>query len=42
MVSSKGQVYQTCVYSEMLRGSESWPVKVADMHCMVRNDMKQV
>ena len=38
-LSTKGRVYQACVSSVMMYGSETWPVRAEDMCCMGRNDM---
>ncbi|KAK3896219.1 hypothetical protein Pcinc_000141 [Petrolisthes cinctipes] len=39
---TKGRVYQACVPSVMMYGSETWPVRVEDMCCMERNDMRMI
>ena len=36
---TKGRVYQACVRSVMMYGSETWPVRAEDVCCMERNDM---
>ena len=35
---TRGQIYVTYVRSAMLHGSECWPVKVEDVHRLVRNE----
>ncbi|KAK3891496.1 hypothetical protein Pcinc_004586 [Petrolisthes cinctipes] len=37
---TKGRV--ACVRSVMMYGSETWPVRVEDMCCMERNDMRMI
>ena len=39
---TKGRVYQACVRSVMMYGSETWPVRVEDICCMERNDMRMI
>ena len=41
-LSTKGRVYQACVHSVMMYGSETWPVRAEDMCCMERNDMRMI
>ena len=41
-LSTKGRVYQACVRSVMMYGSETWPVRAEDMCCMERNDMRMI
>ena len=38
----RGQVYDACVRSAMLYGSETWPVKVEDENKIQRNDRKMI
>ena len=37
-LSTKGRVYQACVRSVVMYGSDTWPVRAEDMCCMERND----
>ena len=39
---TKGRVYQACVHSKMMYGSETWPVKAEDVSCMEQNDMRMI
>ena len=41
-LTTKGRVYQACVRSVMMYGSETWPVRAEDMCCMERNDMRMI
>ena len=39
---TKGRLYQACVRSVMLYGSETWPVKEEDVVRLERNDMRMI
>lgn len=39
---SKGRVYQACVRSVMLYGSETWALKESDLQRLERNDMRMI
>ena len=39
---SKGRVYQACVRSVMLYGSETWAAKEEDLVRLERNDMRMI
>ena len=41
-LSTKGRVYQACVCSVMMYGSETWPVRAEDMCYMEKNDMRMM
>ena len=38
----RGKLYKTCVHSEMLYGSETWPVKPKDIQRLYRNEMPMI
>ena len=39
---TKGKVYQSCVHSVMLYGSETWPVKEDDVKRLERNENRMI